>query len=47
MDSSLNIPSERRLSNSIIKNRPKPNPRRKKEIHPTLRLDDTVPLDGK
>ncbi len=47
MDYSFDVPSEPRLSNIMLKSRPKPNFRREKKIRRSLILDDAVPLDGK
>ncbi len=48
MNYSFDLPSEPRLSNSALKNRPtrtRIRPRRK--VNPLTGLDDTVPLKGK
>ncbi len=45
MDSPFDLPSEPRLSNSILKSRIQIRPKRK--VNPLNVLDDAVPLDGK
>ncbi len=48
---SFDLPSEPRLSNSILKNRPIPLARTKmkqrRKLNPSISLDDPVPFDGK
>lgn len=51
MEESLSLPSEPRLSNSLLKSRPIPAARSakksKKPLELPIGLDEAVPLDGK
>ncbi len=51
MDSSFDLPSEPRLSNSMLKNRPihsgRTQIRPKRKVNPLIVLNDAVPLDSK
>jgi hypothetical protein len=47
MDDSFDLPSEPRLSNSLLKNRPVPAARKRIKRKENIGLDDAVPLDGK